>query len=189
MSSNSKQNKDFNEEEFIRNRDEYIKSLIANSGTNSIVELAKHIHKPLSIDVTKKNNNDESSDEDTNLLDISSFEIKNKMPFYKVVVTRVSTGMRMEAVTVNTMIFLKKEHAMAYAYDLALEYYESKVEDGDEKCMPIEQEDNDEFDMSNIYTWPNSDYTMWPEYQVEVEEDTFLFDKKTGIINKSRISL
>ena len=56
-------------------------------------------------------------------------------------------------------------------------------------CMPIEQEDNEEFDMSNIYTWPNLDYSDWPEYQVKVEKGTFLFDKKTGMIAKSNISL
>lgn len=99
------------------------------------------------------------------------------IPIYKVIITEVSTGMRMEGVNVKISMFNDKEKAMNYAYDLALKFYNTPISyingTKKQKNLPIEQCDKNDYKYQYEYEDEDED-----EDQDEDDEDNKECNKK-----------
>lgn len=90
---------------------------------------------------------------------------------YKVEVTSISTGCRIEGISYKISLFTTEQTAMEYAYDLAKKY----IEDNEEKP---DGNDAEELSISNKYIWSSSDYDdCYPKYKITVKETIMYLDQ------------
>lgn len=90
---------------------------------------------------------------------------------YKVMVTSLDIGMRIERFTVTCYMFTDYQKALGYAYELAQTH---------EKCnmnKPLV------FNDKGVYSWPDSSYKFWDEFSIRIETDSLNFDE--DIINQT----